>query len=158
MNRRLERINALIRNTIGELLLSKISDPRIDPALTSVTRVEISEELTSARVFISVMGTETQQKLAIQALQHAAGHIQELMMRQIQLRNTPILQFQLDKQFKKTLETLRVLQQVAAEMREKDEAQKLASSSEPSDQPNQPSDASNRPNQAPPDKSQEPSQ
>lgn len=119
MTRRLERINALVRNTIGELLLSKMSDPRIDPARTSVTHVEVAEDLETAKVFVSVMGTESQQRRTLAALQHAAGHIQELMMRQIQLRSTPRLVFELDVKFKKTLETLRILQQVADEMQQK---------------------------------------
>ncbi len=120
INRRLERVNALLRNVIGELLLSKISDPRLDPARVSVTRVEVTDDFTVAKVFVTVMGTEAQQKLAVSALRHAHGHIQELMMRQIQLRNTPRLDFELDKQFKKTLETLVVLQKVAEEIRQRD--------------------------------------
>lgn len=122
MNRRQERINSLVRNTIGELLLSKLSDPRIDPARTSVTHVEVAQDILSAKVFISVMGTEGEQARTVQALQHAAGHIQELMMRQIELRTTPKLIFELDKQFKKTLETLVVLQRVADELRQKEES------------------------------------
>lgn len=120
MTRRMERIGNLIRNTIGELLLSKISDPRIDPARTSVTRVEVADDLLTAKVYISVIGTEAQQRTTLAALRHAAGHIQELMMRQIELRLTPVLNFTLDAQFKKALKTLEILQKVSQELREKD--------------------------------------
>lgn len=120
-SRRLERIGALIRNTIGELLLSKMSDPRIDPARVSVTRVEVADDLLTAKVFISVLGTDAQQRTALGALRHASGHIQELMMRQIELRSTPILSFELDKVFKKTLQTLELLQKVSQELQAKDE-------------------------------------
>ena len=116
----MERIGNLIRNTIGELLLSKISDPRIDPARTSVTRVEVADDLLTAKVYISVIGTEAQQRTTLAALRHAAGHIQELMMRQIELRLTPVLNFTLDAQFKKALKTLEILQKVSQELREKD--------------------------------------
>ncbi|MFB3890850.1 MAG: 30S ribosome-binding factor RbfA [Phycisphaerae bacterium] len=126
MTRRLERINNLIRNTIGELVLSKLSDPRIDPARVSVTRVQTADDFLSATVFVSVLGEEKQQKLALAALQHAAGHVQELMMRQIDLRNTPVLTFRLDKQFKKTLQTLQILQKVSEEIRRKDQARAAA--------------------------------
>ena len=121
MSRRLERINNLIRNTIGQLLLAKISDPRIDPARTSVTHVETADDLLSARVYISVMGTEGEQRRTLTALRHASGHIQERMMREIDLRSTPILTFDLDTKFKKTLETLQILQKVSQEIREKEE-------------------------------------
>jgi ribosome-binding factor A len=123
MSRRTERVASLIRDTIGQLLLTKLSDPRIDSALTSVTRVEVPDDLLTARVYVSVVGTESQQRNALRALRHAAGHIQELMMRQIQLRFTPILDFALDEQFKKTLKTYQLIDQAMAEIRAKAERQ-----------------------------------
>jgi ribosome-binding factor A len=121
MSRRTERISNLIRNTIGQLLLSKLSDPRIDPARVSVTRVEVPEDLLTARVFVSVIGEQGEQRAALRALRRAAGHLQELMMRQVRLRHTPVLEFHCDDRFKKTLETLRVIQQVSDEMHRKDQ-------------------------------------
>lgn len=121
MSRRTQRIESLLRRTIGELLLSKMSDPRLDNAMTTVTRVEVPEDLLTAKVFVSIMGTEAQQRTTLRAIQHASGHIQELMMREIQLRNTPILRFELDVQYKKTLQTLALIQQASEEIRLKDE-------------------------------------
>ncbi len=123
VSRRRERIASLIRNTIGEVLLSRLSDPRIDPVSTSITRVEVSEDLLTARVYVSIMGTAGKQKRALQGLRHASGHIQELMMRKISLRNTPILEFELDVRFKKTLETLTVIEQAMEEIRQKEDRQ-----------------------------------
>jgi ribosome-binding factor A len=120
MSRRTERIGSLIRDTLGMLLLTKISDPRIDPALTSITRVEVPADLLTAKVFISVMGSEADQRKTVRALQHAAGHIQELMMREIELRNTPRLSFELDVVYKKTLQTLALIQQASEELRQKE--------------------------------------
>jgi len=130
MSRRTQRVASLIRNTIGQLLLSKISDPRIDPARTSVTRVEVSEDLAGAKVYISVVGTEAKQRLAVQALRHAAGYIQELMARQIQLRNTPLLDFQTDKKFKETLQTLAIIDEAMREIRHKEGSGDLEASPE----------------------------
>jgi len=121
MSRRTERISSLMRETLGQILLSKLSDPRVDPARTSITRVEIPEDLLTAKVYVSVIGTEAEQRLTIRALRHAAGHIQELMMRQIDLRHTPILDFELDVNFKKTLETYRIIEQAMAEIRQKEQ-------------------------------------
>ena len=120
MSRRSERIANLIQNTIGQLILSKLSDPRIDPARTSVTRVEVPEDLLTAKVYVSVIGNQNEQRLTVRALRHASGHIQELMKRQIQLRNTPVLQFLPDTKFKKAMETLQIIQQVAEDLRNKD--------------------------------------
>ncbi len=120
MSRRSERVANLIRNTVGQLLLTKLSDPRIDPALTSITRVEVPEDLLTARVYVSVVGSDAEQRDAVRALRHASGYIQELMMRQVQLRNTPVLDFVLDVKFKKTLQTYRLIDQAMAEIREKE--------------------------------------
>lgn len=121
MTRRTQRIESLIQSTLGMLLLTKIADPRIDPARTSITRVEVPADLLSAKVHISVMGTEAEQRNALRALQHAAGHIQELLSREIELRTTPILDFQADVQFKKAIQTQAIIQRVSEELRRKDE-------------------------------------
>ncbi|HAU38780.1 MAG TPA: 30S ribosome-binding factor RbfA [Phycisphaerales bacterium] len=121
--RRTERVASLIRNTIGQLLLAKISDPRIDPAKTSVTRVEVPDDLLTAKVYVSVIGTEAEQRTTLRALRHAAGRVQELMMREIRLRHTPLLEFALDEKFKKTLETYRLIQVAMDEIRQKEQQQ-----------------------------------
>jgi ribosome-binding factor A len=123
MSRRTQRIESLIRSTLGQLLLTKLSDPRIEPALTSITRVEVPEDLLTAKVFVSVLGTEAQQRTTLRALSGASGHIQELMMREIELRNTPILTFELDVSFKKTIETYKLIQEAMNEIRRKEEQQ-----------------------------------
>jgi len=132
MTRRTDRVGSLIRETLGQLLLTKLSDPRIDPARTSIVRVEVTEDLLMAKVFISVMGSDAQQRTTLQALRHAAGHFQELMARQITLRHTPRLDFRLDVQFKKTIQTLEILQEISQELREK-EAQDAPSPQEQCD-------------------------
>lgn len=120
MTRRMDRVGSLMRQTLGELLLSKISDPRIDPARTSITAVEVTEDMLSAMVYVSVIGSEAEQRKTLRALNHAGGHFQELMMRQISLRNTPILKFVADTTFKKTLQTLQVINEAMEEIRVKE--------------------------------------
>lgn len=109
-----------MRQIMGDLLLRKISDPRVDRARTSVTRVDVAEDLLTAKVYISVMGTPGEQTRTVEALRHAAGHVQELMMKQMSLRTTPVLTFVLDTEFKKTLETLDIIERVSDEIRRKD--------------------------------------
>jgi ribosome-binding factor A len=121
MTRRTDRIGNLIRNTLGTILLSKMSDPRFDTAKVSITHVEVPEDLLTAKVFVSVIGEQKEQNLALAALNSARGFLQERMGREISLRHTPRLSFVLDEQFKKTMETLSILQQVAQELRQKDE-------------------------------------
>lgn len=124
MTRRTERVGNLIRSIVAEVLMARLSDPRIDPGMTSITRVEVSDDLAAAKVYVSVMGEETAQRNTLRALRHAAGRIQEIMRKQIQLRNTPVLDFQLDEKFKKTLQTLSIIQKVSEELKLKDQKDK----------------------------------
>ena len=79
MKRRMERIGKLMQHAIGQILMRNISDPRIEPARTSVTRVVVQEDLLRAKVYISVLGEEADQTKAMAALGRAAGRIQSLL-------------------------------------------------------------------------------
>lgn len=122
MSRRTERVGNLIRNTLGHLLLAKMSDPRFDPIKTSITRVEVPEDLLTAKVYISVVGDKSEQSKALSSLRGAAGFLQDRMMKRMQLRNTPKLEFHIDTQYKKTLETLNLISEISEELRLKDQA------------------------------------
>ncbi|HOF19043.1 MAG TPA: ribosome-binding factor A, partial [Phycisphaerae bacterium] len=87
------------------------------------TRVEVPDDLLTAKVYVSVIGTEAEQRTTLRALRHAAGRVQELMMREIRLRHTPLLEFALDEKFKKTLETYRLIQVAMDEIRQKEQRQ-----------------------------------
>ena len=123
MNRRMERIASQVRERIGQVVLAKIADPRVDPARTSVTRVEVAEDTLTAKVYVSVMGSDADERKALEALRHAAGRIQEIVFRGIRLRHTPRLQFLVDEELKRTQDTLDLIQQAMAEIREKEEQQ-----------------------------------
>ncbi len=121
MNRRTERIGKLLQHEVGKVLLGKLADPRIDSARTSITRVEATEDLVRAKVYISIIGTQAQQQRCIKALERAAGRIRAIVRDNVTLRHMPILEFEIDHQFKKTLETLNVIRQAMDEIREKEE-------------------------------------
>ena len=126
MTRRTQRVASLIRETVGQVVLTSLSDPRIDPARTSITHVDVPEDLMTAKVYVSVLGSEAEQRSAVRALNHAAGHIQELMMARISLRHTPRLRFQLDEDFRKTLETYEIIGQAMQEIRDKQQDREAA--------------------------------
>ena len=121
MSRRTDRVDSVVRRTLGQLLLTRLSDPRIDPARTTVTKVTVSEDLTTAKVYVSVIGSEADQRKALAALTHASGHLQALLIQQVDLRQTPVLNFILDTGFKKALQTLEIIDQAMAEIRAKEQ-------------------------------------
>ena len=123
MSRRTERIGKLLQQTIGQILLRELSDPRIDVARTSITRVKVQEDLLRAKVYVSVMGSDAQQQLAIRALNHAAGRVAGLCRQQIKLRYMPNLSFVADEQFKGALKTWDIIRQAMDEIRAKEAQQ-----------------------------------
>jgi len=121
MNRRTERIGRSMQHAIGRILLRNLSDPRIEPALTSITRVRVQEDLLRAKVYVSILGTDSQQRRGIEALNHAAGRIQALLRQEIQLRQMPLLEFLPDEQFKGALRTWEIISEAMDEIRAKEQ-------------------------------------
>lgn len=90
-----ERVNGEVKRELGNIIRSEIKDPRIAP-LTSVTDVEVTQDLKYCKVYISVLGDEYAGEQTILGLKSAAGFIRRELARRINLRNTPELNFVLD--------------------------------------------------------------
>ncbi len=117
MSRRTERVGNLIRNVLAEHVPRRLHDPRIEP-LTSITRVQVSEDLSLARVYVSVMAPPTRQRLTVEALQHAAGRLRRIVGRQVRLRKIPTLVFELDESVRRAFETVRAIDEAMTELGE----------------------------------------
>lgn len=113
----------MVQRIVGETIQSRLHDPRIEP-LTSVTRVEVSADLSVAHVYISVLAPETRRKLTLRALEHAAGRLRARLAEQTVMRQTPVLVFHLDDSLRKGSETLQIIEKNMEELRER-EAQAL---------------------------------
>lgn len=110
-----------MQQAIARILMTELADPRIEPARTSVTRVEVQEDLLRAHVYISIYGSDSQQRRGLEALQHSAGRIQALLRHQVLLRSMPVLDFRNDERFKGTLKTFEIIRQAMDELRAKDQ-------------------------------------
>jgi ribosome-binding factor A len=90
---RIERVGRLLQEKLGALIVEgKIKDPRVDSFL-SITRVEVSKDLTYANVYVSSYKTREGLAKGIAGLQRAAGFIQSCLASEIRLRVTPKLRF-----------------------------------------------------------------
>ena len=113
--RRLEKVSKVIRNTVSEVIQNELSDPRIK-GLVSVTRVEAAADLRKARVYLSVLGLDDKgQQLCLAGIEHAAGHIQGRLARQMATKVCPTLTFFLDDSLKAGYRILRLIDEVSAE-------------------------------------------
>lgn len=96
MTRRTERVGDVLRSEIAKIIGRRVRDPRV--SMTTVSNVEMSPDLKYARVYISVVGEDTERQASLDALRHAAGYIRSQLAREIKrLRNIPELRFELDR-------------------------------------------------------------
>jgi len=94
LSTRTDRMSDLIRDEISRLLLREVHDPRI--GFVTLTGASVSPDLRNVRVFVSVFGDETARTASLEALQGAAGYIQKALFRNLRLRYSPELEFQID--------------------------------------------------------------
>src|SRR5437588_7468597 len=104
---RLARVAEAVREVASETILFELRDPRVK--MVTVTRAEVSGDLQHAKVYVSIMGTEKEQKLTLHGLRHAAGFIQSRLAQRLQTRFTPVVQFVLDQGVKKSIEITRLI-------------------------------------------------
>ncbi|HUL03062.1 MAG TPA: 30S ribosome-binding factor RbfA [Gemmatimonadales bacterium] len=90
-----ERVGELIRQAVGAFLTGAARDPRI--GFVTVTGVEVSRDLSFARIAVSVMGDETEQARSMEGLASAARFLRAQLSRDLQLRTSPELRFELDR-------------------------------------------------------------
>ena len=114
MSRRVDRINGLLREQISQLLSRQINDPRLD-AVVSITQVETSHDLRTARVFLSVMGDQETRAKALEGIQSAATFLRRELRNRVTLRYVPFLTFVLDDSLENAERLLRLMDQIQEE-------------------------------------------
>ena len=119
MSRRTDMLASTIQKELAEMILRELSDPRL-PTIVSITRVKVTNDLSIADVYVTVMGTQGQQTAALNALKHSAGVMRTKLTKALSLRVAPYLKFHLDEDLKKELEVLDLLDKVAQENAELD--------------------------------------
>ena len=117
MGYRTEKLASMIRDSVGDAIANRLSDPRISP-LASVTRVAVSGDLQHATVYISVMGRPAEQRTTLTGLRHATGRIHTLLAQRLRIRHCPRITFVLDESIKKGSETIRMIDEVMRELKE----------------------------------------
>ena len=110
MSRRLLKAAEAIRGVVSMAILTELRDPRVKNV--TVIGVEVLPDMKSAKVQVSIMGSEKEQQLSLSGLQNAAGFLQKRIAERIETRYTPRLEFVMDKGVKNSLEVARILREV----------------------------------------------
>lgn len=117
-SRRQQKIARVIRESVSDTIQNRLSDPRIT-GLVSVTEVDVSPDIKNATIYLSILTPDNRKaEITFEAICHAAGPIQHQLGRDLTGKHCPRLRFEKDRKVKKTLETLRLIDQVEHEYSE----------------------------------------
>src|SRR3954451_14845857 len=119
MSRRTERVGSTIQQELAQIIMRDLQDPRLT-GLPSITRVKVSQDLSIADVYITVMGTEGQQTAALNALKHSAGMMRAKLTKSLTLRQAPFIKFHIDENLKKEIAVLDLIRKANEEQAERD--------------------------------------
>jgi ribosome-binding factor A len=107
---RKEKVARVIQEVVGDAIAHRLNDPRVSP-LTTVTRVNVSSDLLSAKVYLTIHGSEVEERQTLRAVQHASGFVQRLVARELTMRHCPDVRFEIDEAAKGTMRTMELLAQ-----------------------------------------------
>ena len=116
------RINGEVQRELSQIIRNEIKDPRI-AMMTSVTAVEVAPDLKTCKAYISVLGDDKAKEDTIAGLRSAEGYVRRLLAKNVNLRNTPEIQFVLDQSIEYGVHMTGLIDAVANELAAKEPAE-----------------------------------
>ncbi|HEX4730426.1 MAG TPA: 30S ribosome-binding factor RbfA [Solirubrobacterales bacterium] len=110
---RMRRVNEVLREVVGVVVSNELVDPRL--GFVTVTGVETSPDLRTAKVFVSVLGDATERDATLDALRSSHGVIQSRIAAETRMKRTPTLTFHYDDTIAKGVRISHLLDEVAEE-------------------------------------------
>lgn len=95
MSRRQKRVSDLLRE-VGSDVLRRVKDPGLGDDLVSITEVQVSPDLSSAKFFISTLAPAERRQEILDGLNRAKGYFRHEITRQISMKQIPQVSFALD--------------------------------------------------------------
>lgn len=116
--KRLYRLQAEIQRIVSELLIEGLKDPRIDP-MTSVSKVELSNDTSVATIYFSIYGSQKTKEDSLDALENAKGYIRSRLAKVLEIRQVPELRFKIDESVEYSIEIQKILNKLNSDSEEK---------------------------------------
>ena len=110
MTERLRRVNEAVKEVLSESI-GELKDPRI--GFVTVTGVETSHDLRHARVYVSVLASESKRKRTLAALQAAHAVLQARVASELRLKRTPQLVFEYDPSVERGVRMTKLIDELA---------------------------------------------
>lgn len=95
MRIRPEKVAHLMRREVADILENRLRDPRLGSTVT-VTDVEVTQDLSFARVYVTVLGDEAARAQALETLARASGFVRREIGGRLDLREVPEIRFVYD--------------------------------------------------------------
>lgn len=111
MSRRTRQVGDLLREEVTDIIRTEVKDPRI--GFFTITQVEVPADLRSARVHVSVLGTDEERVATLAALRSAAGFIRHHLKPRLHMRQIPELEFRDDRSMEYAEQISRALRTVS---------------------------------------------
>ena len=110
-NKRINRISEEVKRTISNIVQNELKDPRI-PSITSISHVEVTNDVSFAKVYVSVLGNDFDRDEAVEGLNSAKGYIKKELSKRVKLRAMPELIFIKDDSIERALELDKLIDEV----------------------------------------------
>jgi ribosome-binding factor A len=110
VSRRTEQVGEFLREELSDIIRREVKDPRV--GFFSVTRVDIGTDLRTARVYVSVLGTDEERAGTLAALRSAAGFIRHHLRPRLRMRQIPDLDFRDDRSMEHAEQIGRALREI----------------------------------------------
>jgi ribosome-binding factor A len=91
---RMRRVNEAVKEVLSTHIAGDLRDPRV--GFVTVTSVETSPDLRSARVYVSVLGDEDERAQTLEGLEASHGYLQSQVAHELRMKRTPVLEFVYD--------------------------------------------------------------
>lgn len=111
-NWRQDQLGEVIAHELSDLIRTRMKDPRV--GFASITDVDLSGDLRHAKVFVSVMGSEEEQRATLNGLNHATGFLRHELAQRLTVRHTPDIHFRLDESIARGAHVLDLINRVSS--------------------------------------------
>ena len=109
-NRRVSRVNELIRGELSEIIQRSLKDPGVSQGMLSITEVMIASDFSYATVYVSHLGSDEERKESLAGLDRATHWLERELYRRLSIKRTPRLVFRHDDSIERGIRISQTLQ------------------------------------------------
>jgi ribosome-binding factor A len=118
---RLVRLNSLLKEVISETIRQDIHHEPIINQFVTITKVDITSDLSYAKVYVSIIATDPEKVATLDRLNHLSHQITMLCSKKVKIRHFPSLSFEIDTGLEKQLRIEELLSRISDEREEREQ-------------------------------------